>query len=134
IRGLSLAEPMMIPTRGASTSISSNASSTSGIGSRVSGSASPVAAPGRGSTVSTSRSLDDRSDHRRALAGNAFGDAERDVVPVLGPVELDFRDRGVGTLAGLGNARAERGHVEDAATGGDDLAVAPRRPGVGHLD
>ena len=33
IFGLSFFEPMMIPTRGASTSISSNAASTSGIGS-----------------------------------------------------------------------------------------------------
>jgi hypothetical protein len=37
IFGLSFFEPMMIPTRGASTSISSKAASTSGIGSRVVG-------------------------------------------------------------------------------------------------
>ncbi len=54
--GLSLAEPMMIPTRGASTSISSKASSTSGSGSSSEGSlsvTSPVAAPRCGSSVST---------------------------------------------------------------------------------
>ena len=46
ILGLSFLEPMMIPTRGASTSISSNAASTSGIGSSFAGVATSVSVLG----------------------------------------------------------------------------------------
>ena len=96
IVGLSLAEPMMIPTRGASTSMPSKASSTSGMVSGGSGSDSLVAAPRCGSRVSTAGRL-----------AHPFRDSRGDVSAVLRAVEVDVLDALVCTRAGVLDRVAE---------------------------
>src|SRR3954451_1623104 len=102
---------MMIPTRGASTSISSNAASTSGIGSRVAGTLVSVSVLGS-RCISTS-----------LLSGlDGVHGACRDVGTHLLAVEVDHVGRLVGPVARLGRRRAQRGRVQHPAAGGDDLA------------
>src|SRR5918996_4158487 len=129
IFGLSLAEPMMIPTSGASTSISSNASSTAGIVA-VAGpslSANPDSgAPSSGSYISISLpSL--------AFRGEALNRARRDVGAHLHSVEADPAGSIVRLLAGIRRGGAETGDVQHPAPRGHDLAVAPGGARVQHL-
>src|SRR5258705_6633621 len=114
ILGLSFFEPMMIPTWGSSTSISSNAFSTAGIA------VVPVLGCGSSeiSLISSSLGSKDMS------AGYPFDRAGGDVGADLHSVEGDPAGRIVCTIARRGRRRAERGHVEHAATGGHHL-VAP---------
>src|SRR5262245_38341251 len=120
IFGLSFFEPMMIPTRGASTSISSKASSTAGIG---------VDSVGWGSSEISLIS----SFLWLGLTGDALDGAGGDVGAHLLPVELDPPGRIVCAIAGRGRGGPERRHVEDPTSGGKDLAVVLRRAGVGDL-
>src|ERR671929_2203476 len=124
---------MMIPTRGASTSISSNAASTSGIGSRVAVSVSVSVCGSRlrpGSAVSIPPrvlSVD--------LVRYALDRAPRDVLTHLHPVEADLARRLVGTAPRGLRIRAEPGDPEHPASGGHDPAVGiASGPRVGDLD
>src|SRR5919112_231150 len=115
IFGLSFFEPMMIPTRGASTSISAspNAVSTSGIGSVAAGWATPVSV--LGSCIGAF------SPSRRG-SGHAGDGPGGDVGAHLLALELDHPSRVVGALARDAGVRAECRHVQDPATGGDHVA------------
>ena len=54
-------------------------------------------------------------------------------VRICMPSKLDPLGRSVGAVAGLARRRAEPGHVQHAAAGGHDLAVALGRAGVEDL-
>src|SRR5689334_16449077 len=134
ILGLSFFEPMMIPTCGSSTSISSKASSTAGIVAARVGSAGPaggLAAPvGWGSSEI---SLICSSCSLGGLAGDPLDGAGGDVGADLHSLEGDPAGGIVCTIARLGGARTKTRHVQYPPTGGDDLAVALGGAGVGHL-
>src|SRR5687767_10408029 len=103
---------MMIPTRGASTSISSNASSTAGIVS--------------GTSVSVSLTLS-------FLGRHLLDRPRRDVGAHLHAVELDPLSGIVSAIPRLGRRDAEGGHVQNPAAGGDRRAVSCVGARVGHL-
>src|SRR3954452_12515837 len=90
-------EPMMMPTRGASTSSSANSASA-----------------------------------WTWVAGGAGSDTG-DVPPQLSTIELDHVGGSIRRLAGGSGVVAERGDIEHAATGGDQLAVARGGAGVADL-
>src|SRR5690349_19986226 len=123
--GLYSNEPMMIPTSGSSTSISSKASSTAGI---VVGRTDPADPVGCGSEISLTW-----IPLWGELTGDAPDCAGGDVAADLHSVEGDPLGRIVCTIAGRGRRRPQPGHVEHAPAGGDDLAVAHRGAGVGDL-
>src|SRR6266576_2661671 len=117
IFGLSFFEPMMIPTCGSSTSISSNASSTAGIVADSAGSAGGTAA------VPVACGSSEISLISSSLGGwpivDALDGAGGDVVPDLHSLEGDPAGSIVRTSAGLGRARPEPRHVQYPPTGGD---------------
>src|SRR2546421_4372521 len=119
---------MMIPTRGASTSISSNASSTSGTVAVAGapGSATPGSPPFSGSCISI-RILP------LSIGGDALDRSRRDVGAHLHAVEADPARRIVRPIAGVGWGRTQSGYVEHPAARGDDLAAALGGPRVQHL-
>src|SRR5258706_5130012 len=124
ILGLSFFEPMMIPTWGSSTSISSNASSTAGIA---------VAPVGCGSSEI---SLISSSLGSRVISSTGYplDRAGGDVGADLHSVEGDPAGRIVCAIARRGGRRPQCREVEHAAARGDDLAAALGRAGLGHLD
>src|SRR4051794_6775702 len=67
------------------------------------------------------------------LAGDAVDRSGGDVRAHLHPVELDPPGGIVCAIAGVGRGRAERGDVEYASAGGDDLALALGGARVGDL-
>src|SRR5882757_3523707 len=120
---MSFLEPMMIPTSGCSVSISSiSSSSSANTCSLVCGSEISLIIGGSSSLAGLT-----------SLAGGPGHRSGGDVGAELHPVEGDPTGRIVRAIAGLGRVGAEPGHVEHASTGGDDLAVALGRAGVGHL-
>src|SRR5881227_2499074 len=104
---MSLLEPMTMPTRGASTSVS----------------VSPPA-----------RSLIPRSSLPLAHGGHALHRAPGDVAPQLLALERDHVGGSIRGIPGGARVVAERGHVEDAPAGGDDVSVAQGGARVGDLD
>src|SRR6478735_1925131 len=112
ILGLSFFEPMMIPTRGSSTSISSKASSTAGI---------VVPWVGGGPSLGIDSSIGSSEISLTlvlsGLSGHALGGAGGDVGADLHSVEGDPARRTVSTLTGGGGGRSQPGHVEDPAAG-----------------
>src|SRR6476619_1951549 len=128
ILGLSFFEPMMIPTIGSSTSISSNASSTAGI---------VVPWVGGGPSLGIDSSIGSSEISLTlvlsGLSGHALGGAGGDVGADLHSVEGDPARRIVCTIAGVGRCRSGGGHVEDASPFRDDIAVLRRGPRVSHL-
>src|SRR3954452_13476687 len=128
ILGLSFFEPMMIPTIGSSTSISSNASSTAGIAAPCAGGVSSLGIdPSIGSSeISLTVFLSGLSRH-------ALGGTGGDVGADLHSVEGDPACRIVCTIAGVGRCRSEGGDVEDASPGGDDLTIPLGGSRVRHL-
>src|SRR3954453_1832102 len=132
IFGLSFFEPMMIPTCGSSTSISVKASSTAGIvamsvGSAGAGSAGVAVPIGCGSSEISLISF--LSGSGRDPLDGAGGDVGAD----LHSLEGDPADGIVRTIARLGGAGPEAGHVQHPAACGDDLTIALRRAGVRDL-
>src|SRR6478752_4314170 len=131
IFGLSFFEPMMIPTRGSSTSISSKASSTAGI----------VTPAGRGSEGSLAAPLGWGSSEISLTwflpgcwsTGDALDGAGGDVGADLHSLEGDPAGSIVCAIACLGRRRAEARHVQYPPARGNDLAVALSRPRVGHF-
>ena len=99
IAGMSLLEPMTMPTRGASTSMPSNSASTA---------------------VSVWRSCAGLLAHAPA-ACSAMSRAQ------LAPVELDHVGGSIRGVPGGTASAPERGDVEDAAAGGHDRRRRPRR-------
>src|SRR6186997_3212908 len=96
---------------------------------------SPVSAGGlRWASIPPSGPLRSRSLWSSlGLSGHPFGGPGGDVGADLHSVEGDPAGRTVSALTGGGGGRPQPRHVEDAASGGDDLAVPRRRPRVGHL-
>src|SRR4051794_10904193 len=127
ILGLSFFEPMMIPTCGSATSISSKASSTAGIAALwVGGGLGADPSVGIGSSeISLTLVL--------SLSGHALSGAGGDVGADLHSIEGDPARRTVSACAGGGRRRPEAGHVEDPAAGGDDLLAAARGARMGDL-
>src|ERR671931_109115 len=126
IFGLSFLDPMMIPTRGASTSISSNAASTSGMGSITSVSVDP------GSDTSKSRSP-------VGWGCSAGGDRYRargDVGAHLPALEVDDGDALIGAVSRRRRVRAEPGVLGYRVEPPDHVALrgARRIPGAGEHD
>src|SRR5688572_28151630 len=126
---------MMIPTCGASMSISSNTRSTDGIGSATRTSTSPLLSPslsGASSRIS--------SGSRISIVALSFsgGDAVNrprgDVGAHLLAVELDPARRIVRALARLGRVGSQRGHVQHASPGGEEVGSLAGGPRVGDLD
>src|SRR5690348_16740196 len=110
IFGLSFFEPMMIPTCGSSTSISVNASSTVAIVAVSLGSAGgSVGAAAPVGCGSSEISLICSSLVR--LTGDPLDGAGSDVGPDLHPVEGDPAGRIVCTIASLGGAATQAGHI-----------------------
>src|SRR4051794_11605180 len=130
IFGLSFFEPMMIPTCGSSTSISSNASSTAGIVAAWVGSAGAV---GSGEPVGWGSSEISLISFLSRLAGDPLDGAGGDVGTDLHSIEGDPAGGIVCAIARLRRARAEAGHIQYPPTGRDYLAVARDGAGVGHL-
>src|SRR5881275_1511288 len=123
---------MMIPTCGSSTSISVKASSTVAtvavsVGSAGAGSAGVAVPIGCGSSEISLISL--LSGSGRDPLDGAGGDVGAD----LHSLEGDPADGIVRTIACLGGAGSEAGHVQHPAARGDDLTVALCRAGVRHL-
>src|SRR5215203_4678591 len=111
IFGLSFFEPMMIPTRGSSTSISLKASSTAGIVASSLGSTgvvdgAPAVPLGLGSSEISLISL------LCGLAGDPLDGAGGDVGADLHSREGDPAGGIVRTIARLGRARPQPGHVQ----------------------
>src|ERR1700761_6892556 len=130
---MSFFEPMMIPTSGPvaskSPSICSICASTCGSGS----SAVPVS--GRlGSAMSLMKASSRlMCSGLASVAGKAGDRTGGYVVANLHSIEGDPTRRIVRAIARRGRVGSEPGDVQDATAGGDDLAVALGRPGVGHL-
>src|SRR3954453_18140769 len=128
---------MMIPTEGASISISSNTASTSGIGSKVAVSTSPLLrppgcaisidpSPFASRTIVTSRSAvyegRESMDRPSGDVGSHLHARERD------------QSRGlIRALARLRGRRAQSGHVHHPAARGHDLAVFECSTGMSDL-
>src|SRR5215211_5410354 len=114
--GMSDLEPMTMPTRGESTSSSSSSVSTS-----VSVVGSLIEAP--------HDARNPRLVGRGRLPGSSCGDVS--AVGLAG--EGDLAGGSICGGAGGFAVGTERGHVQDATTGGQDGAVALGRAGVGDL-
>src|SRR5436190_7190167 len=127
IFGLSFFEPMMIPTSGASTSISSNALSTSGIGSVVAVSASLRCVPS-GSAISIDLLL-----LGCLVRGHRADGPLGDVRAPLHAVERNHVRRLVDAVPRLLGGRTERGDVQDPAARRDDVSVTSSGARVQHL-
>ena len=94
----------------------------------------PMMIPTSGASGSVASSCVERLRARWSLrAGAARSCAHAlhgplgDVAPQLPPVELDQVRGSIGTIAGGRRVGAQRGHVQDAAAGGDDRPVVGAR-------
>src|SRR5436190_22456877 len=116
----------MVPTSGASTSFSSNAASTSGIGSKVAVSTSRPVPPGSAISIGPSP-FGSRGGFWFSVSRSSRGDSvdrtSGDVLSHLHALKRDEPRRLIGAIAGLAGGGRDPRDVEDPSARGDDLTT-----------